>query len=366
MKNFRFGKILFFSALILILLGVFVSCGEKDFDPAQTLDNFNVPALDQINSVEISFNCGRHTVSIEDREQIEEIYEYMQGIEAYPCGTMKGIYGGSYCIKLYTESSEFSLAMVGDDTFRVTGAKDVDGYSQMFMTCDIKPLISYLDILASDHQIEQIENGKTVNDIYELLGMGQKDADGAYVYNLMDGRKVRITYDSEIIDYINDDAKVSAVEVLGESAEFIEEPEPDVPRLVSIDGVVYSLNDDEKSYAVKGIDLINAKSKLKIEDYICGLPVTCIGDSAFSFANILTKVIIPDTVTEIRGGVFYYCENLKSVTIPSSVEIMGQRVFDECPNVKVRCEADERPDGWHEHWNTDYYGKHPCDVVWGR
>ncbi len=366
MKNFRFGKILFFSALILILLGVFVSCGEKDLDPAQTLENFDVPALDQINSVKISFNCERHTVSIEDREQIEEIYEYMQGIEAYPCGTMKGIYGGSYCIKLYTESSEFSLAMVGVDTFRVTGAEDIDGYSQMFMTCDLKPLISYLDILASDHQIEQIENGQTANDIYELLGMGQKDADGAYVYNLMDGRKVRITYDSEIIDYVNDDAKVSEVEVLGESAGFIEEPELDVPRLVSIDGVVYSLNDDEKSYAVKGIDLINAKSKLKIEDYIHSLPVREISSGAFRFADRVTEIIISDTVKEIKAGAIYYCNNLEKIYIPASVEKIGISAFRDCDNLTVACEVTERPEGWDEHWNTDYYGKHPCDVVWGR
>jgi hypothetical protein len=51
---------------------------------------------------------------------------------------------------------------------------------------------------------------------------------------------------------------------------------------------------------------------------INGLPVTTIGDFAFSGTS-LTQVTIPDSVREIDGGAFAACSNLTSVTIPDSV-----------------------------------------------
>jgi hypothetical protein len=93
-----------------------------------------------------------------------------------------------------------------------------------------------------------------------------------------------------------------------------------------------------------------------IPDTITGLPVTSIGDSAFSGCTSLTSVTIPDnvmtigmwafsectnvtnfdignSVTGIGYGAFEYCTSLTRVTIPDNVMTIGMWAFSECTNV---------------------------------
>jgi hypothetical protein len=65
---------------------------------------------------------------------------------------------------------------------------------------------------------------------------------------------------------------------------------------------------------------------------INGLPVTSIGDEAFS-GSPLISVTIPDSVTSIGDGAFYNCESLTSVTIPDSVTSIGYSAFYLCYNL---------------------------------
>ena len=46
--------------------------------------------------------------------------------------------------------------------------------------------------------------------------------------------------------------------------------------------------------------------------------------------NLVTDLVIPDDVTEIKPYAFKSCSNLKSVTIPSSVTTIGYGAFDYC------------------------------------
>ena len=108
-----------------------------------------------------------------------------------------------------------------------------------------------------------------------------------------------------------------------------------------------------------------------------------IGEYAFSRANNLVEVVIPDSVTKIGAWAFFDCKglrrvvigngvkeiceqafadctNLKSVIIPKSVEKMGDKVFYDDSKLTIYCEAKQRPSGWSKEWNSQKY-----PVVWG-
>ena len=61
--------------------------------------------------------------------------------------------------------------------------------------------------------------------------------------------------------------------------------------------------------------------------------VTEIGNEAFSCCTSLTSVIIPDSVTKIGEATFYGCTSLSSVVIPNSVTKIGERAFEDCTNL---------------------------------
>ncbi|MBQ6863816.1 MAG: leucine-rich repeat protein [Clostridia bacterium] len=61
--------------------------------------------------------------------------------------------------------------------------------------------------------------------------------------------------------------------------------------------------------------------------------VTSIGDRAFAFCESLTSVTIGDSVTSIGDYAFYGCESLTSVTIPDSVTSIGDGAFGECTSL---------------------------------
>ena len=62
--------------------------------------------------------------------------------------------------------------------------------------------------------------------------------------------------------------------------------------------------------------------------------VTSIGDFAFSGCTGLTSVTIPKGVTSIGDFAFSGCSGLTSVTIPSSITSIGFFAFEDCDNLK--------------------------------
>jgi hypothetical protein len=60
-----------------------------------------------------------------------------------------------------------------------------------------------------------------------------------------------------------------------------------------------------------------------------------LGTYAFYNLNMLTSVIVPNSVTTIRNFVFYMCPNLTSVTIGSRVTAIGDFVFSASDKLKT-------------------------------
>ncbi len=50
--------------------------------------------------------------------------------------------------------------------------------------------------------------------------------------------------------------------------------------------------------------------------------------------ELVTDLVIPDGVTEIKGYAFYGCSGLTSVVIPNSVTSIGENAFDDCSGLK--------------------------------
>ena len=58
--------------------------------------------------------------------------------------------------------------------------------------------------------------------------------------------------------------------------------------------------------------------------------MTSIGDSAFSFCDSLSEIVIPSSVTSIGKYAFSCCDSLSEIVIPSSVTSIGDRAFYNC------------------------------------
>jgi hypothetical protein len=83
-----------------------------------------------------------------------------------------------------------------------------------------------------------------------------------------------------------------------------------------------------------------------IPDTINGLPVTTIGDSAFSGCNGLTNVLIPASITNLARNAFWGCPNLAAITVDalnlvySSVEGV---LFDKSRTTLTGCPQGKGP-----------------------
>ena len=67
-----------------------------------------------------------------------------------------------------------------------------------------------------------------------------------------------------------------------------------------------------------------------VTDLIIPNSVTSISNYAFCSCTGLTSITIPDSVTEIGGVAFYGCTGLTSITIPDSVTSIGYSAFAGC------------------------------------
>ena len=88
--------------------------------------------------------------------------------------------------------------------------------------------------------------------------------------------------------------------------------------------------------------------------------VTEIKRYAFNGYTSLTSIVIPDSVISIGESAFEDCTHLTSITIPDSVTSIDESAFLYCENLEIYCEAESQPSGWNSEWNSS-----DRPVIWG-
>lgn len=96
-------------------------------------------------------------------------------------------------------------------------------------------------------------------------------------------------------------------------------------------GLIYELSEseDEAYYTITGIGTCT-DTDIIIPSTYEGLPVTKIGEYAFSGCYSLTSIIIPDSITSIGRSAFSACSSLTSLVIPDGVTTIGENAFRDC------------------------------------
>ena len=84
-------------------------------------------------------------------------------------------------------------------------------------------------------------------------------------------------------------------------------------------GLEYTLSNGGAFYIVSGIGSCT-DTEIVIPSIYKGLPVTRIGDLAFSYCSSLTSIEIPDSVTSIGDRSFYFCSRLTSIEVDENNE----------------------------------------------
>lgn len=89
---------------------------------------------------------------------------------------------------------------------------------------------------------------------------------------------------------------------------------------------VYALQEDGTAEIVR-CDQPETVGSLTVPETLNGIPVTAIGDKAFSQCYYLTDVTLPEGITHIGDFAFEDCTDIETLTIPGTVTSMGCNPF---------------------------------------
>ena len=70
-----------------------------------------------------------------------------------------------------------------------------------------------------------------------------------------------------------------------------------------------------------------------VPETIDGMAVTVIGESAFAEHTDVTRVAMPDNVTEVRSNAFANCTALNKINLPSGLTYLGHSAFRGCTSL---------------------------------
>lgn len=127
-------------------------------------------------------------------------------------------------------------------------------------------------------------------------------------------------------------------------------------------GLAYSISSDKTYFDVTGIG--NCKDiEIIIPDTYQGKPVKGIDQNAFYNCRTITKIKVPDSVTNIGKQAFWGCKSLTDVFIPYSVITIGDFAFVDCNSLTGIWVDENNPN-----YRNDEYGvlfnKTSTKLIW--
>lgn len=196
-----------------------------------------------------------------------------------------------------------------------------------------------------------------------------------FIYN---AGRIEVAEQNDAIGYNSDDGWIGSREIV-----ITEQPAPEVATWLKAnatkvsggsnepespaasEGLAFTLKDDG-TYDLSGIGTCT-DTNIVIPSMVDGISVTSINmtgnESVFEDNSSIESIVIPDSVTHLYSFC-YRLPNLKSIFIPKSVVTLPSiGLSDDVPNLTYYCEAESKPEGWHDYWNLDGFTAIP--VVWG-
>jgi len=110
------------------------------------------------------------------------------------------------------------------------------------------------------------------------------------------------------------------------------EPLPEEREYYETHDLRFTLINDGAAYSVSAARK-DISGEVDIPADYRGLPVTAVGDGAFSNMTGLTSVIIPSSAAYIGSTAFYGCAGIAAITIPARVTVIGYRALIACSSL---------------------------------
>ena len=113
--------------------------------------------------------------------------------------------------------------------------------------------------------------------------------------------------------------------------------------------------DSSPGYKAKNIYLKNNDQYEILTELVIPETITRIGKYQFAGFSEVIDVTIPSTVTRIEDQAFYNCANLKKIFIDLNIKYVGYNIFENCDKVKIYCEHNSKPSSWDKDWCKGKY-----------
>lgn len=76
------------------------------------------------------------------------------------------------------------------------------------------------------------------------------------------------------------------------------------------------------------------RTEIVIPETFNGKPVTVVDKDCFTDQDDITRVVLPESIVDIRKGAFYSCDSLEAINLPEGLTKIGDSAFRSCGNLK--------------------------------